>query len=73
MVLMRALLPREEGRNPKPPASYTHADSSHQALLLLLLALKEAFPAFQSSAPEHFSSLASSKHPQLPQGIIANK
>lgn len=70
---MKALLPWEEGKKPQPLASYTHADSSHKALLLLLLALREAFPAFQSPAPEHFSSLASPKHPQLPQGIIASK
>lgn len=28
---------------PKPPAGYTHADSSQEALLLLLLALREVF------------------------------
>lgn len=61
------------GEKTKPLASYTHADSSHKALLLLLLALGEAFPAFQSSAPEYFSSLASLKHCQLPLGIAAKK
>lgn len=61
------------GEKTKPLASYTHADGSHKALLLLLLALREAFPAFQSSAPEGFSSLASPKHPQLPQRILASK
>lgn len=57
----------------KPLTSYTCASSPHKALLLLLLALREAFPAFQSSAPERFSSLASPKHPQLPQGVLASK
>lgn len=49
---------------PKPPAGYTHTDSSQEALLLLLLALGEDFPASQSSASEQLSSSASPKwHP----------
>lgn len=43
----------ERGKT-KPLASYTHADSSHKALLLLLFALRKAFPAFQSSALNTF-------------------
>lgn len=71
-TLIQALLPRRRGKA-KPVTSYTYASSSHKALLLLLLALREAFPAFQSSAPEHFSSLDSPKHPQPPQGILASE